>query len=103
LTFGAVSVPVKRLVGRLGGRNEPITYWIRVGAETVTGNIGQRLVQLRYGIAGEVPDGLIFRVSSIGGDAEAAYRLHDSFISSLLASVDAQTVERLAGKSRTDA
>lgn len=100
--FGSVAIPVKRLIGRLGGRNEPITYWIRVGEETVTGNIGQRLAQLRYGLAGEVPDGLIFRVSSIASDAEAAFRQQDSFIASLLAGADASTIERLVGKSRGD-
>jgi EpsI family protein len=98
--YGGVTVPLKRLHSRLGARSEPITYWIRVGSATVTGNVGQRLAQLEYAIAGVVPDGLIFRVSSIDTDVEAAYRVQDAFIRDLIASVDADAVERLVGKPR---
>ncbi|KIO49451.1 exosortase-associated protein EpsI, B-type [Nitrosospira sp. NpAV] len=84
---------VKRLNAQAGSRQEPITYWIRVGSETVTGLLGQRLVQLKSGLTGEVPDGLIFRVSSIGGDTGKAYALHDRFIKNLL---EVLTVEQRA-------
>lgn len=77
-------IPVKRLAAQSGARHEPITYWIRIGNSTVTGLLGQRLTQLRFGLTGEVPDGLIFRVSSIGYDNEAEYRLHDSFVQDLM-------------------
>lgn len=98
VAYGASRVPLNRLDARLGGRSEPITYWIRVGSETVTGNIGQRFAQLKYGINGDIPDGLIFRVSSIDPAPESAFKVHDAFISSLLAGMDAASVERLVGK-----
>lgn len=90
-------VPLNRLSARMGSRGEPITYWIRVGDTAVTGNIGQRFAQLRYGINGEIPDGLIFRVSSIDPDVEGAFKVHDAFIRSLLGRLDAAAVERLVG------
>ena len=98
VTYGASQVPLNRLHARLGGRSEPITYWIRVGNETVTGNIGQRFAQLKYGINGDIPDGLIFRLSSIDLAPESAFRVHDAFINSLLSGLDAASVERLVGK-----
>lgn len=78
------NIPVKRLAAQSGPRYEPITYWIRIGNSTVTGMLGQRLTQLRFGLTGEVPDGLIFRVSSIGSDAQEEYQLHDSFVRDLM-------------------
>lgn len=95
--FAGRQVEVKRLTARLGGRAEPITYWIRVGKSTVSGNVGQRLIQLQYGINGEIPDGLIFRVSSLHTDNEAAFALHDRFVSALFASLDSQAITVLAG------
>ena len=92
------TVPVKRLFARAGNRNEPITYWIRVGDDAVTGALGQRLVQLKYGLRGVVPDGLIFRVSSIGGDTRKAYALQDRFIIDLLAVLPADQKARLVGR-----
>ncbi len=84
LQTGVAAIPVKRLAARSGNRHEPITYWIRVGNETVTSLMGQRLTQLRFGLTGEIPDGLIFRVSSIDRENDHAYALHDKFIADLL-------------------
>lgn len=78
------NIPVKRLSAQSGPRHEPITYWIRIGDSTVTGLLGQRLTQLRFGLTGEIPDGLIFRVSSINTKNNQAYALHDQFVADLL-------------------
>lgn len=90
-------VPVKRLIATAGSRNEPITYWIRVGDETVTGLVGQRLAQLKRGLTGDVPDGLIFRVSSIGTNSSTAFDLQDRFIIDLLNAVPTNSRYRLTG------
>jgi EpsI family protein len=94
---GGLRIEVKRLLARLGPRPEPITYWIRVGKSTVSSNTGQRLEQLRYAINGEVPDGLIFRVSTVENDAEAAFRVHDRFVKDLMAAVQPASRSVLAG------
>lgn len=82
-----VEIPVKRLQAQAGNRHEPITYWIRVGNTTVTSLFAQRLTQLRFGLTGEVPDGLIFRVSSINRDNNQAFALHDRFVSDLMKAI----------------
>ena len=90
-------IPVKRLAANSNQRHEPITYWIRVGDSTVTSLIGQRLTQLKFGLTGEIPDGLIFRVSSITPQNEVAFALHDRFVSELMAAVPKETRAVLVG------
>lgn len=92
------TIPIKRLVAQTPGRNEPITYWIRVGSSTVTGVVGQRLTQLAYSLTGEVPDGLIFRISSIDGNEKHAYGIHQKFADDLLAAISAEDRLTLAGQ-----
>jgi len=101
IAFPGRSVPVKRLMATLGNRHEPITYWIRVGEEAVSGWFGQRMVQLKYGLTGDVPDGLIFRVSSIGRDASREFALQDRFLKDLVAVLTPDQATRLVGGSAT--
>ena len=91
------SIPATRLVALHGPRNEPITYWITVGNRPVLPGVQQKLAQLRYGLTGKVPDGMLIRVSSIGRDNAAEYALQDAFLSDLIQSVDASSRLRLAG------
>ena len=80
---GSGELPVRRLVARQGGRIEPITYWMTVGNETVLPGLARKLAQLRYGLKGQIADGMLIRVSSLGSDTEKAFRLHEVFISDL--------------------
>lgn len=90
-------IPVRRLMAKYGDRHEPITYWIRVGGFTVTGLVGQRLTQLRYGLTGEVPDGLIFRMSTVMSDSQSAYAIHDRFAEDLMSALPAHSRISLVG------
>mgnify|MGYP000913140988 CR=1 FL=1 len=92
------SIPVKHLLAESNGRVEPITYWIRIGDSTVTNVVGQRLRQFMYSLTGEIPDGLIFRVSSIGDNEEIGYRRQAQFINDLLAAVSPEQRHVLLGK-----
>jgi hypothetical protein len=56
-----------------------------------------QLAQLRYGLRGEIPDGLLVRVSSLSNDPDAAYHLQSQFLEALLANVDDATRARLLG------
>jgi len=80
--YGAL--PVKRLVARLQERNEPITYWITIGDRPSKAGIEQKLRRLAYGLSGEIPDGMLVRVSTIERNERSAYALHDHFIAALL-------------------
>jgi EpsI family protein len=93
--FGVI--PVRRLFSKLGARQEPVTYWFAIGGQAVMGTTQKRLVDLRYGLTGRIPDGLLFRVSSIDGDAARAYRIQDEFANQLLQAVTPEQRKRLSG------
>lgn len=90
-------VPVKRLVARLNERNEPITYWIRIGDRATKTGIQQKLRRLAYGLSGEIPDGMLVRVSTIQGNERAAYTTQDRFVADMLAVLSPKDRERLVG------
>ncbi|MBS0588017.1 MAG: EpsI family protein [Proteobacteria bacterium] len=90
-------LPIKRLLAIKGYRNEPITYWITVGNKAVLPGMEEKLQQLRYGLTGNVPDGMLVRVSSIDSDKDKAYQLQTIFIQDLLSSVNSSERIRLIG------
>lgn len=97
MRLGDSELPVMRLIGQLGGRVEPITYWMRVGNDVVRGWLEQNRVRLSYGLQGQIPDGLLFRVSMISGDANAAYEIQDIFVRTLLGSISKSNRSVLVG------
>lgn len=90
-------LPIKRLLAVKGNRNEPITYWVTVGSKAVLPGFDQKLQQLRYGLTGNVPDGVLVRVSSIDADNANAYQLQTIFIQDLLSAIDGKERVRLIG------
>ncbi|MBI3479749.1 MAG: EpsI family protein [Nitrosomonadales bacterium] len=93
------SLPIKRLFAVQGLRAEPITYWITVGDKAVVlKGMEQKLAQLRYGLTGKVPDGMLVRVSSISADDQDAYRIQDDFVREMLAAMSKEDRARIAGR-----
>ena len=90
-------IPVRRLFTTLGSRQEPVTYWFTVGDTAIQGKLQKRLADLRYGLTGRIPDGMLFRVSSIDPDPAQAYRFQDLFVDQLLAAVSLDERKRLSG------
>lgn len=97
LTTAFGEIPVRRLFGNLGARQEPVTYWFTVGDKAVQSTTQKRLVDLRYGLTGRIPDGMIFRVSSIDADQPRAYQMQDQFVNQLLQTVSPAERKRLSG------
>ena len=93
--YGAI--PVRRLQTELGQRKEPLTYWATIGNKAVQGGTARKLEQMRYGFRGQIPDGLIFRVSSITGNTPLAYELQAQFISDLLDAIQPPQRQFLSG------
>lgn len=91
------TIPIRRLLAIQGQRVEPITYWITVGDKATLPGIGRKLTQLRYGLTGTIPDGLLVRVSSIGSDEQFAYTLQQRFVVDLLASLKSSDRVKLTG------
>jgi len=91
------SVHVVHLDTVLGARREPVTYWLTNGNQVVRTDLDRRMAQIKLWLTGEVPDGLLFRISSIDTDADKAYAQHQRFAADLLASVPAKFRTRLSG------
>ena len=92
------SLPVKRLTAIKGPRREPITYWVTVGDRATTSGLRQKLAQLRYGLTGKIPDGMLVRVSTIGSDDTRAYAVQDQFIHRLLSEINDADRVRVIGR-----
>ena len=93
-------IPVMRLVAKQGNRNEPITYWIRVGDSLTRGWFEQKLATFNYGITGKVPDGLLFRISTISNDEQDSYRVQQTFLADLLQAMRSDDRHWLVGQMR---
>lgn len=98
LTAGDRHLPVRRLMSKLGQRNEPITYWVVVGDEVVTTGIGQKLAQMRYGVRGVIADGMLVRISSIDKDMNRGHVLQAQFAGDLFTHIDPAAAARLFGR-----
>lgn len=91
------TIPARRLLTTLGSRQEPVTYWYTVGNRSVGSGIRKKMVEMSFGLTGRIPDGLLFRVSSIDPDPARAQRMQDDFIGKLLAAASPADRLRLSG------
>lgn len=98
LTTPYGEIPVRRLFMSKGPREEPVTYWLKVGDKV---NRGWQLSDLervsRKFTRRVIPDGVLFRVSSIDTDQVRANQLHDQFINQLLQAVSPAGRKHLSG------
>lgn len=91
-------IPVSRLVAQMNNRVEPITYWIIIGDKVPATGLARKIEQMKYGLTGRVPDGLLFRVSNIQRDSNSAYTIHTRFINDLLHGMKPEDRVRIIGK-----
>ena len=97
LTTPFGTIDATRLVAQAGARTEPITYWLTNGNKVVRSSLHRRMAQFRAALTGEIPDGLVFRVSSIDSDSARAFDVQREFVADLMASVPAAYRQRLSG------
>lgn len=96
--YGAL--PVHRLETALEGtaRVEPVTYWTTVGDHVIEPRaLDKKRKKFSYSLDGYIPDGLLFRVSSISADTPVAFAAQDQFTKELLDSLTPEMRRRLAG------
>ena len=97
LTTPFGEIPAQRLHTTLGPRQEPVTYWFTVGDTAIQSKLQKRLVDIRYGLTGQIPDGMLFRVSSIDADLPRAKDMQDQFVNQLLQAIPPADRKRLSG------
>ena len=93
--FGDIGV--RRLVTSAGPRHEPVTYWVTMAGGVVRNDFDRRIVQLRLLRTRQIPDGLLFRVSSIDRDAAHAFKVQQQFAADLIAAMSPAVRARVSG------
>jgi EpsI family protein len=87
----APPIKLTRLVATREDRIEPISYWMRVGYDVSNSNWTRQALKLQYGLRGWIPDGALFRVSTVGLKPDMSFPLQDKFIRDLLNAVTPET------------
>ena len=90
-------IDVRRLITTYGTRNEPVTYWLTVGDEVIRSPLDKRISQIRLGLTGQIPDGLLFRISSIDADVDRAFANQQKFVADMMAAVPPAARKQLSG------
>jgi EpsI family protein len=90
-------IPTRTLRTVLGPRHEPVMYWFAFAGRTSASTWERRMQSVRMSLTGQVPDGLLFRVSSIDADAQRAWRRQGDFVRALLGACTPVARARLAG------
>lgn len=92
-------LPLRRLETVLGrDRYEAVTYWTTMGDYTSFGGFPRRMIELRYGLDRLIPDGLLFRVSTIGRDSKEQFVLQEAFVREMLEGLAPNVRQVLTGK-----
>jgi EpsI family protein len=98
ITVAQNQIAVRRLQTVLGSqRKEPVTYWTTVGEHVVQGDVDKKLTEMSYGLQGLIPDGLLFRVSSLDADTARAFEWQDQFVRDAVQALPASVRARLTG------
>jgi EpsI family protein len=100
-TFGTIEV--RRMTTTLGQRDEPVTYWLTVGDQVIKNTFDKRMAEIRLGLTGQIPDGLLFRVSSIDRDSARAFTMQQQFAADMLGAVPLEVRRQLSGLSTAGA
>lgn len=82
---------------RRGNRVEPLVYWTIAGEHQYRNNFERKQVAIEYALNNIIPDGLIFRVSAIESDEEAALAIITDFVRDFESNVAASDKPRFFG------
>lgn len=99
LDYSGGFLKTTRLIAERESRFEPITYWMKIGNDISNGVVDNQISRLKYGLRGILPDGALFRVSTIGLPKDASFKLQDQFIRDLLVALPAQEKSFFLGNS----
>ena len=97
LKFSSHSIPLRRVITERGTRREPLSYWVTVGDRAVLPGLSRKFEQLKLGVAGWRPDGMLIRVSSIDDDQSRAFAIQDQLLHELAAQMNPAVRRRYFG------
>jgi EpsI family protein len=91
------TVHALQLLTNQAERVEPVTYWITIGNTIALNGLAWRWERIKYGLTGTLPDGLLFRVSSIGRDTDQQYQIQQQFVQSLISHLSINDAKQIMG------
>jgi EpsI family protein len=92
------SLLVEQLLATAGPRFEPIIYWITLGTKALLPGWQRRVEQLRYGLHGDIPDGMLVRTSTVGIEQAPSFAIQGQFLRSMNAALTQDVRDRIFGK-----
>jgi exosortase B len=98
IKFDDATIQATQYLAQKDLRQEAVTYWFTMGNKVVTTKLDRLLTQISYGLNGEIPDGILVRVSNLSTNEQNAYTLNENFIKALLGAMDKNDVNRFKGK-----
>ena len=91
------NIEVRRLITSLGARKEPVTYWLTIGDQVIHNSFDKRIAEIRLGMTGQIPDGLLFRISSIDENSVNAFAMQQKFTADMMKAVSPPIRKQLSG------
>ncbi len=91
------AMPITRLLARMPGRPEPITYWSIVGGEATASQSQGLSDRLRRAWRRVGRAGVLVRISSIDDEPARAWRLHERFAADMVRTLAPTDRELLLG------
>ena len=98
LKLNGHAITARRLMGSLGSRMEPITYWITLNDRALMPGVQRKLEQIKLGLSGLIPDGMLFRMSTVGIPQQQSFTVQEGFARSLEQSLPPELRSRYFGK-----
>jgi EpsI family protein len=97
LTVDGKQISSVQLETNLGLRFEPVTYWTVVGDYVTTFGFNKKVTEMRYAWNGEIPDGMLIRVSSIDRDTSNAFAIQREFAAQFVDAISMENRNRFVG------
>jgi EpsI family protein len=98
INVGAARLIPSRFFTATGvSRIEQVLYWTRIGSEIPGRWFDQRMAVFRANLRGEVPDGILVRLSVIDTDAKAAIPIMENFMRAMIVQMPAKMRTLLVG------
>lgn len=94
----AQPLQVVHLTARIGERFEPITYWVTLDQMATLPGWRRKLTQLRYGLNGDIPDGMLVRTSTVGLSEAESFALQSQYLQSLFQAMSPAVRPRYFGQ-----
>ena len=77
------ALTMRQLVGIRDNYTEQISYWVTLDDRATLPGLGRKMAQLRFGLRGQIADGMLVRVSTASRDSQLSEQVHDAFIRDL--------------------